>query len=91
MIDRFEYIVYRLFEPDQAEDSFSIFDPLGQFDEDVDDHIGIARSLTAAFLITLALKGPSSLAGDGFFPKKKCLLSFAHTSISSSMISLSMM
>ena len=56
MIDRFEYIVYRLFEPDQAEDSFSIFDPSGQFDEDVDDHTGIARSLTAAFLITLAGK-----------------------------------
>jgi hypothetical protein len=56
MIDRFEYIVYRLFEPDQAEGSFSIFDPSGQFDEDVDDHTGIARSLTAAFLITLAGK-----------------------------------
>ncbi|MBW1827812.1 MAG: hypothetical protein JRI74_00105 [Deltaproteobacteria bacterium] len=56
MIDLFEYIVYRLFEPDQAEGSFSIFDPLGQFDEDVDDHTGIARSLTAAFLIILAGK-----------------------------------
>ncbi len=54
MIEHFEYIIYRLFEPDQEGDSVSIFDPSEQFDENAVNHIDIAKSLNAAFLITLA-------------------------------------
>lgn len=56
MIDHFEYIIYRLFAPDQKGDAFSIFDPSEQFDEKAVNHIDIARTLNAAFLITLAGK-----------------------------------
>jgi len=56
MLDHFEYIIYRLFEPAQKEDSVPIFDPSVQFDESPVNHINIVRSLNAAFLITLAGK-----------------------------------
>ena len=56
MIDKFEYIIFRMFDPDQESEAFSIFNPSGQFDENADHHTDIARSLNSAFLITLAGK-----------------------------------
>ncbi len=54
MIDHFEYIIYRMFEPDPKGNSVSIFDPSGQFDEKAINHVDIVRTLNAAFLINLA-------------------------------------
>ena len=56
MIDKFEYILFRMFDPDQEPESFSIFNPSDQFDDNADLHTDIARSLNSAFLITLAGK-----------------------------------
>ena len=54
MIERLESIISALFQPNDGEDNFSIFDPAVQLDEDRTDPAGIARSLNAAFLILLA-------------------------------------
>ncbi len=56
MIDHFESILYRLFEQDPKKDVVSIFNPSGQFDKNAVNPIATARSLNAAFLITLAGK-----------------------------------
>jgi hypothetical protein len=56
MIDQFESIIYELFKTNEEEKSFSIFDPTEQFEEYKDDHINIAKTLNAAFLIILAGK-----------------------------------
>ena len=56
MIDKFEYIVFRMFASDPESNGFSVFDPAGQFDENADHHTDIASSLNSAFLITLAGK-----------------------------------
>ena len=67
MIDKFEYIVFRMFEPGPKSKSFSIFDPAGQFDENADHHTDIAKSLNSAFLITLAGKRhPNSEKAEAF-------------------------
>ena len=54
MIERLESIISALFQPNDGEDNFSIFDPAVQLDEDRTDPAGIAQSLNAAFLILLA-------------------------------------
>jgi hypothetical protein len=47
-------IISKLIQPEEGDDSFAIFDPTGQFDEERNDRAGIARALNAAFLIALA-------------------------------------
>ena len=54
MIELFENIVHKLIESDEPHRKSFIFDPMEQFHEDRTDDVGIATSLNAAFLITLA-------------------------------------
>lgn len=54
MIGEFKSIISTLIQPKKEKDTFSIFDPTCQFDEERTDNIGIAQALNAAFLITLA-------------------------------------
>jgi len=54
MIEQFKSIVCALIQPNREKDTFSIFDPTDQLDEERTDSAGIAQALNAAFLITLA-------------------------------------
>ncbi|NVM25647.1 MAG: hypothetical protein HWN70_06980 [Desulfobacterales bacterium] len=54
MIEQFESIIFTLLRPKGDKDTFSIFDPTDQLDEERTDGAGIAQALNAAFLITLA-------------------------------------
>ncbi len=63
MIERLESILSALFQPNDGEDNFSIFDPAVQLDEDRADPAGIAQALNAAFLILLA--GGGGAGGGG--------------------------
>jgi hypothetical protein len=61
MIEKFESVISILFRSKEKEDTFSIFDPIEQFDEERTDNKGVAQSLNAAFLIALAgRKRPAS-------------------------------
>jgi len=54
MKEHFISIISTLLQPKREKGTFSIFDPTLQFDEKRTDKAGIAQSLNAAFLITLA-------------------------------------
>ncbi|MBE9546032.1 MAG: hypothetical protein IMF10_00885 [Proteobacteria bacterium] len=54
MIKQFESVISALMQPEEEKNTFSIFDPACQFDEDRTENAGIAQALNAAFLITLA-------------------------------------
>ncbi len=54
MIKLFESIISTLIGSREEKDTFSIFDPAEQLDEERTDNAGIAQALNAAFLITLA-------------------------------------
>jgi hypothetical protein len=54
MIEHFESIIFKLIQPKEEKDTFSILDPAEQLDEERTDNAGIAQALNAAFLITLA-------------------------------------
>jgi len=54
MKEHFTSIIYTLIQPKREKDTFSIFNPTQQLDEKRTDKAGIAQSLNAAFLITLA-------------------------------------
>ena len=68
MIERLESIISAMFQPNDGEDNFSIFDPAVQLDEDRTDPAGIAQSLNAAFLILLAGRGDGGGGGGAGRP-----------------------
>jgi hypothetical protein len=79
MKEHFTSIIYTLMQPKRGEDTFSIFDPTLQFDEKRTDKAGIAQSLNAAFLITLAdRKHPELPRAKRFLARMKDSFEWAH-------------
>jgi len=66
-------------QPKRGKDTFSILDPTLQFDEKRIDKAGIAQSLNAAFLITLAdRKHPELPRAKRFLARMKDSSEWAH-------------
>ena len=54
MIKQFESIIYRLTQPQEEKDSFSIINVAEQFSEELQDDPDVAMTLNAAFLMALS-------------------------------------
>ena len=72
MMNNLESILHALFQPKGEKDSFSIFDPVSQFDNEQNDDSGVAQALNAAFLIVQAgSKHPMSERANGLLARMK--------------------
>jgi len=79
MKEHFTSIIYTLIQPKREKDTFSIFDPTQQLDERRTDNAGIAQSINAAFLITLAdRKHPELIRAQRFLARMKDSSEWAH-------------